>query len=213
MMTAGSTGSSAPGATVWLFPAYLFAINVFVLPIAIAGLLYFPAGTVDSDTFVLALPMAERAGWLALLAFVGGLSAATGMVIVETIALSTMVCNDLVMPVLLRIRRLRLTERGNLSALLLDIRRWAIVLILICGYFYFRLAGEAYAQAWGLHWWLYTRYRAEYRKLLQHYSSLEPLTTVSAEERLKTFEEIVGHSPDELQQEFQKDVGKLLKRK
>jgi signal transduction histidine kinase len=77
--------------------------------------------------------------------FIGGLSAATGMVIVETIALSTMVCNDLVMPVLLRLRHLRLNERRDLTGLLLGIRRGAIVLILLLGYVYFRVAGEAYA--------------------------------------------------------------------
>lgn len=129
----------------WLFPLYMLAINVFVLPIAFGGLLRFPDGSVDADTFVLTLPMSEQHTGLALLAFLGGLSAATGMVIVETIALSTMVCNDLVMPVLLRSRRLRLNERSDLSALLLDIRRWAIVIIIMLGYFYFRLAGEAYA--------------------------------------------------------------------
>jgi Na+/proline symporter/signal transduction histidine kinase len=130
---------------IWLFPLYLLAINVFVLPIAIGGLLMFPAGAVDADTFVLTLPIAERQPWLALFAFIGGLSAATGMVIVETIALSTMVCNDLVMPVLLRVRALRLTERRDLSELLLGIRRGAIVLILVLGYLYFTFAGEAYA--------------------------------------------------------------------
>ncbi len=130
---------------IWLFPLYLLAINVFVLPIALGGLMYFPAGTVDADTFVLTLPMAEQKTWLALLAFIGGLSAATGMVIVETIALSTMVCNDLVMPILLRWKFLRLTERLDLSALLLGIRRSAIVLVLILGYVFFYLAGEAYA--------------------------------------------------------------------
>jgi signal transduction histidine kinase len=77
--------------------------------------------------------------------FIGGLSAATGMVIVETIALSTMVCNDLVMPVLLRLKGLRLSERRDLTALLIGIRRGAIILILLLGYLYFRLAGEAYA--------------------------------------------------------------------
>jgi len=130
---------------IWLFPLYLLAINIFVLPIAFGGLMHFPAGTVDADTFVLTLPIAEQRPWLALLAFIGGLSAATGMVIVETIALSTMVCNDLVMPVLLRMRALRLTERRDLSGLLLGIRRGAIVLILVLGYLYFYLAGEAYA--------------------------------------------------------------------
>ena len=130
---------------IWLFPAYMLAINVFVLPIAFGGLLRFPNGSVDADTFVLTLPMVEKRELLALLVFIGGLSAATGMVIVETIALSTMVCNDLVMPVLLRLRRLRLNERRDLTGLLLGIRRGAIVLVLLLGYLYFRLAGEAYA--------------------------------------------------------------------
>ncbi len=130
---------------IWLFPLYMLAINVFVLPIAFGGLLRFPDGSVDADTFVLTLPMAEKQEFLALFVFVGGLSAATGMVIVETIALSTMVCNDLVMPVLLRMRGLRLNERRDLTGLLLTIRRGAIVLILLLGYLYFKLAGEAYA--------------------------------------------------------------------
>src|SRR5687767_11759569 len=114
---------------IWLFPLYLLAINIFVLPIAFGGLMHFPGGTVDADTFVLTLPIVEGRPWLALFAFIGGLSAATGMVIVETIALSTMVCNDLVMPVLLRMKALRLTERRDLSGLLLGIRRGAIVMI------------------------------------------------------------------------------------
>ncbi len=130
---------------IWLFPLYMLAINVFVLPIAFGGRLHFPGGVVDADTFVLTLPMAERRELLALLVYIGGLSAATGMVIVETIALSTMVCNDLVMPVLLRLRGLRLAERRDLTGLLLGIRRGAIVLIVFLGYLYFRLAGEAYA--------------------------------------------------------------------
>ena len=130
---------------IWLFPLYMLAINLFVLPIAFGGNLRFPDGSVDADTFVLTLPMAAKQEGLALLVFIGGLSAATGMVIVETIALSTMVCNDLVMPVLLRMKRLRLAERRDLTALLLGIRRGAIVGILLLGYLYFRLAGEAYA--------------------------------------------------------------------
>jgi Na+/proline symporter/nitrogen-specific signal transduction histidine kinase len=130
---------------IWLLPLYMLAINVFVLPIAFGGLLHFPQGDVDADTFVLTLPMAEKQELIVLLVFIGGLSAATGMVIVETIALSTMVCNDLVMPVLLRQRWLRLNERSDLTGVLLGIRRGAIVGILLLGYLYFRLAGEAYA--------------------------------------------------------------------
>ena len=130
---------------VWMFPLYLFLINLFVLPVALAGMLHFPGGGVDADTFVLTLPMAHQQEALALLVYIGGLSAATGMVIVETIALSTMVCNDLVMPALLRLPILGLATRADLSGLLLDIRRWAIAIILGLGYLYFRVAGEAYA--------------------------------------------------------------------
>lgn len=129
----------------WLFPAYLLAINLFVLPIALGGLLHFGQGTVDPDTFVLTLPLVHDQTALALLVFIGGLSAATGMVIVETIALSTMVCNDLVMPLLLRRGGLAHDDRRDLTGLLLLIRRSAIVIVLLLGYLYFRLAGEAYA--------------------------------------------------------------------
>ena len=130
---------------VWLFPLYLLVINLFVLPIAFGGALRFPDGTADPDMYVLTLPMAEHHEGLALFVFLGGLSAATGMVIVATIALSTMVCNDLVMPVLLRIRSLRLSERRELSGLLLFIRRGSIVVVLLLGYLYVRLIGESYA--------------------------------------------------------------------
>jgi Na+/proline symporter/nitrogen-specific signal transduction histidine kinase len=128
---------------VWLFPLYLLVINIFVLPIALGGRLAFPGGGVDADTFVLTLPMYDQQEFLALFAFIGGLSAATGMVIVAAIALSTMVSNDLVMPVLLRLTWLRLTERGDLTGLLLFIRRASIILILLLGYAYFHLIGES----------------------------------------------------------------------
>jgi len=75
------------------------------------------------------------------------------------------------------------------------------------------LAGEAYAQAWGLHWWLYTRHRNEYRALLRHYAQLEPLTTVTPEEREAMFHELVGETPAELQQAFTREAAKLLKRR
>ena len=130
---------------VWLFPLYLVLINLFVLPLALGGLLHFDGQGFNPDTFVLTLPLSRGAESLALLVFIGGLSAATGMVIVETIALSTMLCNDLVMPWLLRAQWFGVGERKDLSTLLLRIRRAAIVLILLLGYIYFRAAGEAYA--------------------------------------------------------------------
>ncbi len=130
---------------VWLFPLYLLVINIFVLPIALAGRMAFPEGGADADMFVLTVPILHNQDGLALFVFVGGLSAATSMVIVAAIALSTMVCNDLVMPILLRIRWLNIQERGNLAGLLLGIRRTSIFLILILGYGYFRIASESYS--------------------------------------------------------------------
>ena len=129
----------------WLFPLYLIAINLFVLPIALVGLMTFPAGNIDADTFVLNLPIAQQQSLLTLAVFIGGLSAATGMVIVETIALSTMVCNNLAMPLLLRLTVLHLQVRADLSTLIVNIRRGAIVGLMLLGYAYYRLAGEAYA--------------------------------------------------------------------
>lgn len=129
---------------IWLFPLYLLLINVFVVPVAIAGVLTFPDGTVNPDTFMLTLPIAFEQPWLALLVYIGGLSAATGMVIVETIALSTMVSNDLVLPMLLRRWRSR-APPADPGLLLLWIRRGAILLVLLLGYLYYWLAGEAYA--------------------------------------------------------------------
>ena len=135
----------------WAFPAYLLLINLFVLPIALGGLLYFGsesgqgpafAGSANAETFVLSLPLAAGMPMLALAAFVGGLSAATGMVIVEAIAVSTMVCNDLVLPLLLQ----RKSSRSrDLTGTLLFIRRAVIVALLLLGWLYYRVAGEAYA--------------------------------------------------------------------
>ncbi len=86
----------------WLFPIYLIAINLFVIPIALAGLITFPMGGVDSDMFVLALPLAGGSPLLTVAVFIGGLSAATAMVIVECVALAIMVSNHIVMPLVLQ---------------------------------------------------------------------------------------------------------------
>jgi len=122
---------------IWLFPLYLLAINIFVLPIAFGGLLHFAGQPVDADTFVLTLPLATGREMLALLVYIGGFSAAASMVIVETVALSTMVSNDLIMPLVLR--TLHLAEEGDLSAMVLGIRRVAIALLLLLGYVYLHL--------------------------------------------------------------------------
>lgn len=128
----------------WMFPLYLLAINLFVLPVAFGGVMIFAGRGIDADTFVLTLPMAQNRQWLALFVFIGGISAATGMVIVESVALSTMICNDLVMPVLLRLPFLRLATRTDLRTILLTVRRGSIVLVLLIGYAHYYLVGEFY---------------------------------------------------------------------
>ncbi|MGV0999162.1 MAG: ATP-binding protein [Fluviibacter sp.] len=129
---------------VWLFPLYLLLINVFVLPIALSGMIQANGQPFQADTLVLTMPLGEGNAVMALIAFLGGLSAATGMVIVETIALATMVSNDLVMPILLR-GKFDFANRKDLSGLIMLIRRCTIGVLLLLGYLYFRGAGEAYA--------------------------------------------------------------------
>jgi Na+/proline symporter/signal transduction histidine kinase len=133
----------------WMFPIYLVLINLFVIPIAVAGLLTFRGGEVHSDMFVLMLPIAGGSEVLALAAFIGGLSAATAMVIVETVALSIMVSNDIVVPLILK-RGEAFAARARVGELLLTVRRVAIVVILGLAYLYYRSTGEAQLASIGL---------------------------------------------------------------
>ncbi|MDJ1157974.1 PAS domain-containing hybrid sensor histidine kinase/response regulator [Chelatococcus sp. SYSU_G07232] len=153
----------------WMFPLYLVLINLFVIPLVLAGEATFPNGEIDRDMTVLALPLRDGAGYVALAAFIGGLSAATAMVIVDSVALAIMISNDLVMPVILRRRGLagRLGGRwrardheelsplgadlaGDLGGFVLMVRRAAIVAVVLLAYVYYRAAGEAALASIGL---------------------------------------------------------------
>ncbi|TAK48485.1 MAG: hybrid sensor histidine kinase/response regulator [Xanthobacteraceae bacterium] len=134
----------------WMFPLYLIAINLFVMPIALAGLITFPASSVDSDMFVLALPLAGGSPLITVITFIGGLSAATAMIIVESVALAIMVSNDLVVPLMLRGRSAGFGEGKNFGHLLLKIRRVAIFVMLLFGYLYYRSSGGAQLASIGL---------------------------------------------------------------
>ncbi|HBO5659362.1 TPA: response regulator [Pseudomonas aeruginosa] len=127
----------------WVFPIYLVLAALFVVPIALAGQLHLPAGVMP-DSFVISLPLAEAHPALALLAFIGGASAATGMVIVASVALSTMVSNDMLLPWLLR-RREKDTERPfeAFRHWLLTVRRVSIAVILLLAYVAYRLLGSS----------------------------------------------------------------------
>ena len=131
----------------WAFPLYLLVFTVFIVPITLAGLRLLPPGAFSGDAFVLALPMQGGENLLTILAFLGGFSAATSMVIVACVALSTMVSNELVMPALLRIKALGLSERADYSRLLLAIRRSAIIGITVLGYLYYLVMDESAALA------------------------------------------------------------------
>ena len=126
----------------WMFGGYLVLISGMVLPIATAGVTLFgTGGSVADDSMVLALPLAEGRNALALIAYVGGFSAATGMVIVSSIALATMVSNDLVMPVLLR-RSGDHQEAADVASRVLWIRRLAILLLALMAYSYYRTSSN-----------------------------------------------------------------------
>lgn len=130
----------------WLFPLYLLLISLFVIPIAVAGLTILPASS-NPDQFLLTVPMSLGHEELALLAFIGGLSSATSMMIVASMALSIMISNHLVMPLLLRLRHTKLERGGDFTRILLTIRRISIIAILILGYNYYRFSTSSDALA------------------------------------------------------------------
>ncbi|MBI1386415.1 MAG: response regulator [Rhizobiales bacterium] len=132
----------------WLFPLYLLLINAFVVPIALAGLVTFTDGSVDGDTFVLALPKAAGAGFVTMIAFIGGLSAATAMVIVASVALAIMICNDVVVPLMLRRQAIGRADPDTLEEigpLLLNIRRISIIVVLVLAYGFHRTLASGQA--------------------------------------------------------------------
>ncbi len=134
----------------WAFPLYLMAISLFVLPIAAIGLAILPDGA-NPDLFVLTLPLEMERDWLATLAFLGGFSSATSMVIVAAIALSTMVSNHIVIPLWLASRAGGATVSGDVRSVVLMSRRVSIAAIVALGYIYYRLTdGSTALSAIGL---------------------------------------------------------------
>ena len=125
----------------WKFPAYLFLINLFVLPIALGGLIINGGDTSQADFFVLTLPLSSGHPWLALLVFIGGLSASAGMVMVSSVTIATMILNHLVMPVILKMN----IQTQNFSGTLINIKRLGILGVICIGYFYFKVIGDSYA--------------------------------------------------------------------
>ncbi|MEQ6247710.1 sensor histidine kinase [Sulfitobacter sp. HNIBRBA3233] len=130
----------------WAFPLYLMSISLFVVPIAVIGLGLMPEGA-NPDLYVLTVPLSEGQNGLATLAFLGGFSSATSMVIVATLALSTMMSNHIVMPVWLYLREGGAQQSGDVRKVVINARRLSILLIISLGYFYYRASGGSGALA------------------------------------------------------------------
>ncbi|MCY4336412.1 MAG: ATP-binding protein [Litoreibacter sp.] len=124
----------------WAFPLYLMLISLFVLPIAVVGLALLPDGS-NPDLFVLSIPLALDQNGLAMLAFLGGFSSATSMVIVAALALATMVSNHIILPVWLSLQGQRATMSGDVRDVMILSRRISIAALLALGYAYYRVTG------------------------------------------------------------------------
>ncbi|MFC1657182.1 ATP-binding protein [Candidatus Moduliflexota bacterium] len=124
---------------VWLFPLYLLLINIFVLPVAWGGLLLGESPAM-ADTFVLHIPLDQGKNFLALFVFLGGISAASGMIIVESLAISNMVMNNLVAPAIFRFNRMR-----GFSLILSNIKRLVIMAAVFLGYLFAVTVGEYFS--------------------------------------------------------------------
>lgn len=124
----------------WRFPAYTFLITLFVIPIALAGLILSGGDSAGSDFFILRLPLQTGHPWLAMLAFIGGFSSAAGMVMLESVVLSTMILNHLAIPVILRLN----IGAADMSGVLINIKRAGIIAVVLLGYVYYRFISEAY---------------------------------------------------------------------
>lgn len=126
----------------WAFPAYLVAITLFILPIALAGAVLFAGRAVEPDTYVLALPLSNGSPTISLIVFIGGLSAATAMVIVATIAISVMITNEIVVPAILKHREARggASGQADMGRVVLLARRLSIAGVILLAFVYYRTA-------------------------------------------------------------------------
>lgn len=127
---------------IWIFPLYLMLITFFILPIAFGGTLLLGKTGINADTYVLALPLRYGAKMLSLFTFIGGFSAATSMIIVETIAISTMMSNNIATPFLLAVQKFKPKADGQLTRSILYIRRFSILLIIMLAFLYDKLVAQ-----------------------------------------------------------------------
>src|SRR5580692_5239060 len=119
----------------WLLPAYLGVFSAVVIPVVALATISGLSTRTASDTLILTLPMSYGSPWLTVLVFLGGLSAATAMVVVASTALSTMISNDIAAPLLWR---QRLEDGASLGKRVLWVRRAVIVSLALLAFAYYR---------------------------------------------------------------------------
>ena len=121
----------------WLFPLYLFLINLMALPVALAGFKK-PELLEQADLLLLTLPLSDNTSLVSSIVFLGGFAAATGMIMISAMTLSTMLSNHLVVPVFIRLGLTKLIKKYLLQV------RWLLVLfILFLSLFYYRAIGDS----------------------------------------------------------------------
>jgi len=130
--------------TMWMFPLYLFLINIFVLPIAIAGKLLLTSNT-DADMFLLSLPLFKNQMIIGYIVFIGGFSAATSMLIVETIALTNMISNNIIVPLILDTPSQHKISSQYLNKIIILSRRFGVFVILLLAYAFEKLVAEQFS--------------------------------------------------------------------
>jgi Na+/proline symporter/serine phosphatase RsbU (regulator of sigma subunit) len=140
IMVTENTNEEHLKTAMWSFPVYLFLINIFVLPIAMAGLIYSGGNTFQADYYVLSLPLAFGQKTLAILVFIGGLSAAAGMIMISSVTMATMLLNHLLIPLILKFK----LPLQSYSGLLIYLKQLNILLIIMLGYVFYRAFGNSF---------------------------------------------------------------------
>ena len=114
----------------WLFPLYLLLLNLPIVPILFAGrFLELGDAGFSADFYVLGIAATLEHEWLAILIFLGGLSAASAMMIVTTLALSSMCLNHLLLPA-----SLSANKEGDVYSRILWSKRFVIAAIVAAGF-------------------------------------------------------------------------------
>ncbi|GHB72831.1 hypothetical protein GCM10008107_22810 [Psychrosphaera saromensis] len=121
----------------WLFPLYLILTAAAIIPIALAGHYFLLDTGVNKDIFTMELPMYVNSHWATIFVFLGGISAASAMIIVATLTLSTMITNDVFMPLLLKRDSHQILDQGMYKFKVVPLRQFTIGAILLLSYAYY----------------------------------------------------------------------------